>query len=369
MDNIEYLKKLIAYKTDDNAEGINDCLDYVKNLLEQEGWETVLLKNDENGKNSLIASYNSPLKNIENGLLLAGHIDTVSTPVDRWSTNPLIATNEKDYLYGLGVADMKSFTSAVLANLPAIKELSLKKPIVIALTNDEETVMKSIIKVCDYLSKQCIRPNYAVIGEPSLMTFSNSNKGFYEFETIIHGVPCHSSNPKLGTNAIYIMSKFITFLEKMASKYESRGTTINVGIINGGKMCNIVADKCTIRWDVRTFKKSDLCNIKKETNCYLNQIMSEYSNATYTNDVVFEIPVFEDKKVEITEQLLKKFDIIEQPYSASTEAGFYQELGIDCIIYGCGDIKDAHSINEKISIKNYNAYCENILEIIKHVCC
>lgn len=369
MNNLEYLTKIISYKTDDNEEGINSCLNYIKDVLSDNGWKTTLIKNNENNKNSLIASFNSNLNDINNGLLLAGHIDTVSTSIDKWASSPLTATKNNDYLYGLGVADMKSFTSAILSNLSEIKKLPLKKPIVIALTNDEETVMNSILKVCEFFKQKNIKPEYSVIGEPSLMTFSNSNKGFYEFETIINGVSCHSSNPQLGVNAIYIMSKFITFLENMSLKYAPNGTTINVGLINGGKMCNIVADKCVIRWDVRTFKREDLTSIKNETNIFLEQITKEYSNSSYCNGIVFEIPVFEDKKVEITQQLLQKFNATETPYTASTEAGFYQELGIDCIIYGCGDIKDAHSINEKINLNNYNEYCKNILEIIKFVCC
>lgn len=369
MDNLMYLKKIISYKTDNNEQEINDCLNYISDVLSKNGWETALIKNDENEKNSLVASYNSALHDIQNGLLLAGHIDTVSTSVDKWATEPLNMTQNNSNLYGLGVADTKSFTSAILSNLLEIKKMPLKKPIVFVLTNDEETVMSSILKVCEFFKKHNIKPEYSVIGEPSLMTFSNSNKGFYEFETVINGVPCHSSNPQLGVNAIYIMSKFITFLENMSSKYKPKGTTLNVGLINGGKMCNIVADKCVIRWDVRTFKKADLISIQRETNSFLEQITSEYSNSSYSSGIVFEIPVFEDKKVEITEQLLKKFNTTEKPYDASTEAGFYQALGIDCIIYGCGDIKEAHSINEKIDLNNYNKYCKNILEIVKKVCC
>ena len=368
MGNLEYLKKLVSFETDGNEKGINECLSYIKNELELYGWNTELVKNNENGKNSLVASYNSNLKNISEGVLLAGHIDTVDTPKDKWETNPWEVTQKGNMLYGLGIADMKAFMGAILSNLQNIKKLDLKKPIVIAFTNDEETVMYSVQKVCEYFKNNNIKPKYSIIGEPSLMTFSNSNKGFYEFETIINGKACHSSNPQLGINAIYIMSKLITFIEELSFEYIKKGTTINVGLINGGKMCNIVADKCSIRWDVRTFKRQDLDDIKNRVNDYLNELMSKYNGADFTNEIVFKIPVFEYKNVDITNEFMKKYNIIEKPYDAATEAGFYQELGIDCIIYGCGDIKDAHTINEKIIIDNYNQYCENILDMIKYLC-
>ena len=369
MNNIDYLKKLVSFKTDGNEEGINECMTYIKTELELYGWNTKLIKNDENNKYSLIASLNSQLENITNGILLAGHIDTVSTSVNKWASNPWQVIQNNDKLYGLGIADMKSFTGAILSNLENIKNLPIKKPIVLALTNDEETVMYSILKVCEYFKNFNIKPNYSIIGEPSLMTFSNSNKGFYEFETIINGKACHSSSPQLGINAIYIMSKLISYLEALSLEYAKNGTTINVGLINGGKMCNIVADKCDIRWDVRTFKRDDLESITQKVNEYLNFLIKSYNGATYTNEIVFKIPVFEYKNVDITNEFMKKFKVSEKPYDAATEAGFYQELGIDCIIYGCGDIIDAHAIDEKIIISNYNDYCKNILEMVKSICC
>lgn len=369
MNNIDYIKKIVSYRTDNNEAGINECLNFVKKELEAKGWNTELVKNNENNKYSLVASYKSELKNVENGILLAGHIDTVSTSENKWQTNPWEVCQKEDKLYGLGIADMKAFTGAVLSNLDNISKLNLKKPIVFALTNDEETVMYSILKVCDYFKNNKIKPEYCIIGEPSLMTFSNSNKGFYEFETIINGKACHSSSPQLGINAIYIMSKLITFIESLSLEYINNGTTINVGLINGGKMCNIVADKCDIRWDIRTFKRDDLTNITKRVNDYLNKLIEEYKGASYSNELVFKIPVFEYKNVDLTNKFMEKFQITEKPYDAATEAGFYQELGIDCIVYGCGDVKDAHAIDEKIIISNYNQYCENVLEMIKSVCC
>ena len=369
MKEIEYLKKLISFKTDGNEIAINNCLKFIEKELLSFGWKTIMIKNNEDKKNSLIAVFNGQLSNIHNGLLLAGHIDTVQTNDTQWDSNPEKLMSKNGNLYGLGVADMKAFTATVLSNLETISKLKLKKPIVFILTNDEETVMYSINKVCDFLKNNNILPQYAIIGEPSLMTFSNSNKGFYEFETKIIGKSCHSSKPNNGINAIYIMSKVITFLESLSKKYMLDDTTINVGVINGGRMCNIVADECKIRWDVRTFLNKNLIAIKKEVDDFLMNITREYVGSSFFNDIVFKIPVFEAREVKITQELMKKYFIKEKPYDAATEAGFYQELGMDCVIYGCGDIKDAHSINEKIIKNNFLDYSNKIINFIKYICC
>lgn len=369
MNSIEILSKLVGFKTDDDEKGINKCLSFIEKKLKQSGWETIILKNEENNKNNLIAVFNGNLNNINEGLLLAGHIDTVTANIENWDSNPLMVKENDGKLFGLGIADMKSFTGSILNSLENIKKLNLKRPIIFALSNDEETVMYGINKIVKYFKENNIKPNYAIIGEPSNMMFSNSNKGFYEFETIINGKASHSSKPQNGVNAIYIMGKLVSYIEELALKYLSKGTTINVGIINGGRMCNIVPDKCSIRWDIRTFSRQALIEINNKINDFLDKLCKEYPSSSYSNEIVFKIPVFEDRNVKITNKLMKKYNLEEKPYDAATEAGFYQELGIDSIIFGCGDIKDAHSANEKIVIEDYIRYCDLLLSFIKDICC
>lgn len=363
------LKKLLEFQTAGNAQGISDCLNFVKETLQNYGFKTVIVKNEQDQKENLIAVLNGELKNICDGLLLAGHIDTVNANAKNWNSNPFTLTQNGNDLIGLGIADMKSFTAAVLDNLKKISELKLKKPLMFVLTNDEETVMYSIQRVCDYFKQNSIVPNYAIVGEPSNMMFSNSNKGFYEFETTIFGKAAHSSNPQLGVNAIYIMAKLIGYLQSLAKEYQKYETTLNVGLINGGRMCNIVPDKCTIRWDVRTNSNQIVEQIDKKVNAFLEDLILDNSNSSFDNQIVFQIPAFEERNVKITITLMQNYNITQHPYKASTEAGFYQQLGIDCIIYGCGDIEQAHAPNEKIDLDKYNQYCQNLLEFIKDICC
>lgn len=368
MEYQSILSKLIAYKTDGDENGINNCLRFVQKTLNKKGWETALVKNYENNKNNLIAVLNGNLNNINDGIILAGHIDTVTTDERNWCSNPFSLTSSNGEYCGLGVADMKNFTAAILANLENISNLNTNKPIMLALTNDEETLMFGIKSVIEFLKQNKIFPKFAIIGEPSNMDFGNSNKGFYEFETVINGKAAHSSEPSVGINAVYIMSKIISFIEKLNKKYINDGTTINVGIINGGTMCNIVPEKCIIRWDVRTLQKKHLNQINNSVIKYLDKLLKDYNGATYTNEIVFKIPPFEYKQNLIVENLKNILEIKEFPYSAATEAGFYQELGINCVIFGCGNIKDCHSVNEKIKIEDFETYQKKLLKIIKEFC-
>ena len=369
MNDINILDKLINFKTDAKITTHKACNDYIVSMLKSNGWKVDFVNNENGNKKNIVAVLNGDLKDINNGLLLSGHIDTVTTTKELWATDPYKLTINNDLMFGLGVADMKYFTASILANLKNINKLNLKKPLVFALTSDEETVMEGIIAVSKYFKKQNLKPEYALIGEPNSFKFSNSNKGFYEYETEIIGKACHSSNPNGGINAIYIMSNLVLFLENLAKEYNSKGTTINVGVINGGKLCNIVPDLCKIRWDIRTFSRKDLTEIESKVNEFLKEITLKYNGSSFKNSIVFSIPVFEDRKNPIFEKLTKKYGYKEEPYAASTEAGYFQELGIDCAIFGVGDIKDAHAINEKLSIKDFREYQKILLNMIEDICC
>ncbi|MBP3631178.1 MAG: M20/M25/M40 family metallo-hydrolase [Clostridia bacterium] len=246
--------------------------------------------------------------------------------------------------------------------------MNSNRPIIFVLTNDEETVMYGINRVVEFMKQNNISLKFAIIGEPSSCNFATSNMGFYEIETIVKGKACHSSNPQFGINSIYIMSKLITYIESLSKEYLSLGTTINVGIINGGTMCNIVAEKCSIRWDIRTFSKDIVQEIINKVNTFLKRLTADYDGSTFTNETIFKIPAFSYKKNEITDRLMKKYNINEKSYSAATEAGFYQELGADCVIFGCGDIKDCHAVDEKINKEEYVTYQQLLLNILKDVC-
>lgn len=365
----EILKRIIKLKTDGSEQGINECLQYIEETLNKKGWKTLLIPNKEDGKNNLIAVCGAcEIKNINNAILLAGHIDTVIANKEKWSSDPFELYEDNENLYGLGVADMKNFTATVLSNLDKITKMPTKRPIIFVLTSDEETVMYGINAVIEFMKNNNIKPEFTIIGEPSSNSFATSNMGFYEFETSIFGKACHSSNPQLGVNAIYIMSKLITFIENFSKQYLEKGTTMNVGTIQGGTMCNIVAEKCTMRWDIRTFSREDLQEIQNNVNEFLNKLIKEYDGASYLNQIVFKIPPFTYRENETTRSLMRKYDINETTYSAATEAGFYQELGSNCVIFGCGDIKDCHSVNEKINKKEFQNYGKLLLNILKDVC-
>ena len=154
-----------------NLQVINLLADWFENL----GFkcEIQTLEHDKN-KANLIATLGAG----NNGLVLAGHTDTVPIDEDHWQLEPFNLTEKDDRFYGLGSCDMKSFFAVILEALKTIDLSNIKQPLIILATADEETSMsgaKAIAKHADKLGVSNAR--YAVIGEPTNMQPVRMHKG------------------------------------------------------------------------------------------------------------------------------------------------------------------------------------------------
>ena len=110
----------------------------------------------------------------EGGLLLAGHTDTVPYDQGRWQFDPFKLQQTQDKLFGLGVCDMKSFFAFILEALVDMPLHKLQKPLYILATADEETSMAG---ARFFAQQQLIKPDMAIIGEPTSLKPIYKHKG------------------------------------------------------------------------------------------------------------------------------------------------------------------------------------------------
>ncbi|MBN6230192.1 acetylornithine deacetylase, partial [Escherichia coli] len=136
------------------------------------------------------------------GLLLAGHTDTVPFDDGRWTRDPFTLTEHDNKLYGLGTADMKGFFAFILDALRDVDVTTLKKPLYILATADEETSMAGARYFAETTQ---LRPDCAIIGEPTSLQPIRAHKGHMSNAIRIQGQSGHSSDPARGVNAIELM--------------------------------------------------------------------------------------------------------------------------------------------------------------------
>ncbi len=364
MKELEYIKKLISiksYSMEENEEIIN----YLIKEFSPYSEKIVKLKNRLDNKNNLIIGLNNSLSNINDAIILSGHIDTVIADEKVYLTNPYNPIVIDDKLYGLGVIDMKSFFACLLNNIERLKKL--KKPIIIAITSDEETTFKGVEIVTNYLSNNKVIPMLTIVGEPTSCNVCTSSKSCYEYCVNIEGKSCHSSNPNEGINANYIGARLILYIEQLCEKYKN--TTLSCNVVNGGEKVNVIANKNVLFFDIRSEKQANVDNVLKDINDKIKELENLYRGCKITLVNSLSILPHEKKDSVIVNNVINKFNLKEKEFIGGCEAGYYQRLGGDAIIFGCGDIALAHKPNEYADIQeflNYNNLLINIIEDISN---
>ncbi|HBO38252.1 MAG TPA: acetylornithine deacetylase, partial [Pasteurellaceae bacterium] len=239
---LDMYSQLIALPTISSIEPEFDqsnkaLIELLADWLNTLGFKTEVLPiENSRAKYNLLATYGEG----EGGLLLAGHTDTVPFDEGRWTVDPFKLTEKNGKFYGLGTADMKGFFAFVLDAVSRIDLTALNKPLRILATADEETTM---LGTRTFIQHTHIRPDCAIIGEPTSLKPVRAHKGHMAQALRIIGKTGHSSDPDKGINAIELMHEATGYLMQMRNElrdkyhhaaFEIPYPTMNLGAIHGG---------------------------------------------------------------------------------------------------------------------------------------
>ncbi len=359
----EMIDRLIAFDTTSALSNIA-LIDFVDDYLQSYGVATRRTSNEDGSKANLFATIGPE---IEGGVVLSGHTDVVPVAGQEWASDPFTVVEKDGQLFGRGTSDMKSFSAAALALVPDFLSRSLKKPIHLALSYDEEVGCLGVRSLIADLKANLPRPAMVIIGEPTSMRIVNGHKGIAVYETQITGQAAHSSQPHRGGNAIFAASMLIDFIRKMAeakranavpdSGYEPPYTTFNVGVINGGTAQNIIAQNCNFFWEHRTLPGDDPAAILASYEDFVAETvlpkLREFApDARIETKLRSSVPALMPEDDGAAEQLVRLLTGLNasEVVSFATEGGLFQEIGISTVMCGPGSIDQAHQPNEFIDI-------------------
>ena len=326
--------------------------------------QIVKIKNDNNNIYNLVVGINTNLENINNAIILSGHIDTVVADQKNYNTNPYQATLIDDKIFGLGVIDMKCFFATILDNLEFLKQQ--RSPIIVCITGDEETNLQGVNNITQFLKQKNITPNLTLVGEPTSLGFCTQSKSCLEYSIEIFGKSCHSSSPKNGINSNYICAKLINFIEKMAKK--QKNTSLSCNIVQGGEKVNIVSSYAKITFDIRSPQKKCTDYCLKQISKKAVKLEKKYFGSKIIMQNNLCIPALENKSKNLINKILKQYNQTSFEFIGGCEAGYFCELGGEAIIFGAGDLNLAHKPNEFLNIYNYQKYNQMFVEIIAKIC-
>ena len=355
MDN---LKKLVSIRTDSSCD---KCIEYISSFLKEKVKEIKVIKSKENGCNALLVGINTYLQDIE-PIVLSGHIDTVPANKQLYSTDPYTLTEKNGKMYGLGSIDMKSFIAVIMDNIDKLCMVS--KPIIMALTTDEETNLYSVNAIIEEFKRLNIKPVFTVIGEPTDMDFCTTANACYEYEVFFEGLSCHSCNPSLGVNAIYACAKLISYIEDKQKQYR---LTSNCGLVSGGEAINIVPDRASVRFDIRGCYEEDIQEFLADIQSKIKSLEAEYKGLVCRKIQTLNIPSLNVQDSPYVQKLSEKLKVKTKAFTAGCEAGyFYQYSGL-AVIFGVGQLSLAHKPNEYVVIDEYYKYSKLLLDLINEL--
>jgi acetylornithine deacetylase len=308
------------------------------------------------GRDNLLAWYEAPASS--RLLLFDVHQDTV--PADGMTIPPFAPQVAGGRLAGRGSCDVKGAMAAMLA---AFKLLARERPagsasVLLACTVDEEFTHTGSSRLAE-LSHGA---DLAIVAEPTSLDLVHCHKGAVRWKIRTTGVACHSASPQLGVNAIYRMARVLNALEQHAGDLAQSppdpilgAPTLSVGRIEGGQSVNVVPDWCEIEVDRRLIPGEDAQSAIQRVRHALGRTLAGLElefDPPWVN-----LPALVQQSSSWTEPVAsavaratgRRPRLAGVPFG--TDAGPLSQNGTPCLVFGPGDIAQAHTRDEWIELE------------------
>jgi acetylornithine deacetylase len=304
-------------------------------------------------------------------IMLEAHQDTV--PTDEMTVDPFGAKIEDGRLYGRGACDVKGGMAAMLA---CFSRLVKDKPrgaanVIMACSVDEEHTFLGVLR----LMAGGIKADAAIVAEPTGLKIVNAHKGVVRWLLSVAGRACHSSSPDLGENAIYRMGHILTEIENYAQEMSEWTAdlllgppTLSVGRIEGGSSVNTVPDSCRIEIDRRLIPGEDPLTAPGQLATYLKKSGIDFPfecSRPYLNARALS----PQKSEQLVVQLGKAIDSVVGSHTVTavpygTDAAEIAAAGIPSVVFGPGDIAQAHTRDEWVLLQEVEQAAEILYRFV-----
>lgn len=359
----------------------------VVNLVSQEarrlGLEPHVFPTSGGDKANLVVTVPAADGSTRGGVVLSGHTDVVPVDGQQWTSDPFTAEVRDGRLHGRGACDMKGFIGVVVDRLADMVQASLREPIHIVLTHDEEVGCIGGQEVVRQIGELGLAPRACIVGEPSSMQVITGHKSTNAFKVTFHGVAAHSSLPTHGVNAVEYAARLMTHVRDLADGWKAHGpfdeaypiahSTACVAIVNGGIAINTVPDSCSVNFEFRALPELDAHQIADGIHDVVRdlekQMQAEDERARVEWEVLNMVPGLQtrdDADVVALAELLGATRAGGK-VTYGTEAGQFHDSGIPTIVCGPGDIAVAHTADEYVPLDQLVACEEFIDALVRHL--
>jgi acetylornithine deacetylase len=367
MSSRALLERLIGFATvsrDSNLE----MIDFIRYFLAEHGVGSELFYNAERTKANLFATIGPRDRG---GIVLSGHTDVVPVDGQAWTVEPFRLTERDGRLYGRGTADMKGFIASVLARVPVFLERELKLPVHLAFSYDEEVGCLGVRPMLAELEKRPHKPALCLIGEPTELKPVLGHKGKLAMRCQVKGAPCHSAYAPYGVNAIQYAARLINRLEQIGEqlsqpahhdeRFDPPYSTVQTGMIKGGRALNIVPAECEFDFEVRALPGFDAHRVADQLQTYAEaELLPKMRAVKSDTDIRFQplsaypgLATPPDSEAARLLALLcgsTEFGTV----AFGTEGGLFNQAGIPTVVCGPGSMDQGHKPDEFVTVEELN---------------
>ncbi len=351
-------------------------IDLLQDRLDAAGARTYRVPMPEGDKANLIALV-GPACSDGRGLTLCGHVDTVPAGEAGWTSDPRVLSARDDRWYARGACDMKGFVAIATAMLETADTAALRAPLAIVVTCDEEVGSLGAAHLAAHGMPETI-PAAMIIGEPTSLQAVRMHKGHLGLRIEVTGVPAHTGSPHLGRNAVEAGGRITAALADLATIFQGESwehgacfadvpyPVLAVVSVAGGDAINVVPDRCVVTCGLR-------CLPGQDPAALVARIKETIAAAT---DLPWALVRLGDNPAMLTAadaplhswlkgHLGQRADL---GVSFGTDGGHLSGPGLDCVVWGPGDIGVAHKCDEFVPVAEIDACCSTLEAAIDAFC-
>ncbi|GAA0372691.1 acetylornithine deacetylase [Bacillus horti] len=394
---ISLLEKLVRFKTPaPPARNTGDAqafiADYLKSMrFDVEQWE--LYPGDSNVVGELKGRDSSSYKS----LIINGHIDVAEVSEDEvWESDPFTPIVRDGVVIGRGTADMKGGVAGALFAIQLLQEAGIELPgdLTFQSVVGEEVGEAGTLSCCEkgYTADFALvvdTSDLHIQGQGGVITGWVTLKSSQTFHDATRRNMIHAGGGLKGASTIEKMMKVIAGLQELERDWAvmksypgcpAGANTINPAVIEGGRHAAFIADECRLWITVHFYPDETHEQVMKEIEGHL-QLVAQADPWLRENPLIFEwggssmiedrgeiFPALEVDPAHRAVQLLAqthegvlKTPVIQDVSATVTDGGWFGHAEIPAAIYGPGDLRNAHAVNEQVSIQQLVDYTKVIL--------
>jgi acetylornithine deacetylase len=397
---VELLKKLISFETPaPPARNTKEAQDYIASLLKELGFEIDtwdVYPNDPNVVGLLKGSDSAHYKS----LIINGHVDVAEVSTDEeWETDPFTPVVRDGVVIGRGAADMKGGLAGALFALKILKEAGVHLPgdLIFQSVIGEEVGEAGTLQCC----KRGSTADFAIVvdtsdlhiqGQGGVITGWVTIKSKQTYHDATRKNMIHAGGKLHAASAIEKMMKVIEGLQELERYwavtksypgFPPGANTINPAVIEGGRHAAFIADECRLWITVHFYPNETYEQVAKEIEDHILKVAEgdiwlrdNLPSFTWGGTSMIEdrgeiFPSLEINPTNPGVQLLAKAhqhvsgqEAIIDVSPTVTDGGWLGDAGIPTVIYGPGDLLNAHSVNEQVSIEQLIEYTKTLMMFI-----